>query len=83
MKECKARIASLALDGPIVAVCSDFEGCLKRRIDEGRNQVQKGEVFEGECYTEEGPQGQRSLQKRDILAKAQREIWNRLFNKHN
>lgn len=75
MKGCEARIASLALDGPVRVVCSDINDCLRKRIDEGKNQVQAGEVFEGECYTEEGPQGQRSLQERAILAKAEREIF--------
>jgi hypothetical protein len=74
MKECKARIASLALNGPIRVACSDLTECLRRRIAEGESKVREGEVFEGDCVTEEGPQGQRSSLERQMLAKAEQEI---------
>lgn len=75
MKGCKVRIASLALDGPIKVSCSDVEGCLRRMIEEGKYVVEKGEVLEGNCYIEEGPQGQRSEFERHVMARQEREIF--------
>jgi hypothetical protein len=49
-ERCKARIASLALDGPIKMECNYPDGkCLRERIESGELVVKKDEVFEGDC----------------------------------
>jgi len=75
MEGCTARIASLDLDGRIRVSCSQCKGCLREGIANGIYIVKKDEVFEGECYTEEGPQGQRSRWERETTFREQREIF--------